>query len=81
MPNVNLGAVNGARICVIHKNVPNMIAQISTSVSNAGLNIDQLVNNSRGDYAYTVVDLADVTDDAVAEIEKIEAVISVRVIK
>ncbi len=81
MPNVKLGAVNGARVCVIHKNVPNMIAQISSAVSNAGLNIDQLVNNSHGDYAYTVVDLADVTDDAVAEIEKIDAVISVRVIK
>lgn len=81
MPNVSLGAVNGARICIIHKNVPNMIAQISTCVSNAGLNIDQLVNNSRGDYAYTVVDLANVTDDAIAQIEKIDAVISVRVIK
>lgn len=81
MPNVKLGAVNGARVCIIHKNVPNMIAQISSAVSNAGLNIDQLVNNSRGSYAYTVVDLADVTDDAVAEIEKIDAVISVRVIK
>ncbi len=81
MPNVKLGAVNGARVCVIHKNVPNTIAQISSCFSNAGLNIDQLSNNSRGDYAYTVVDIADVTDDAVKAIEEIEQVISVRVIK
>jgi len=81
MPNVKLGAINGARVCVIHKNVPNTIAQISSCFSNAGLNIDQLSNNSRGDYAYTVVDIADVTDDAVKEIEEIEQVISVRVIK
>ena len=81
MPNVKLGAVNGARVCVIHKNVPNTIALISSCFSNAGLNIDQLSNNSRGDYAYTVVDIADVTDDAVKAIEEIEQVISVRVIK
>lgn len=81
MPNVKLSPVNGERICVIHKNVPNMIAQISACVSNAGLNIDQLVNNSRGDYAYTVVDLKSVTDDAVKAIKKIDAVISVRTIK
>ena len=81
MPNVKLGDVNGARVCVIHKNVPNMIAQISSCFSNAGLNIDQLVNNSRGDYAYTVVDLADVSEDAVTAVENIDAVISVRVIK
>ncbi|MGN0173845.1 MAG: phosphoglycerate dehydrogenase [Acutalibacteraceae bacterium] len=81
MPNVDLGDVNGARVCVIHKNVTNMIAQISACFSNAGLNIDKLVNNSRGDYAYTVVDLASVSDEAVAKIKEIEAVISVRVIK
>lgn len=81
MPNVKLGEINGSRVCVIHKNVPNMIAQISACFSNAGLNIDQLVNNSRGDYAYTVVDLTDVTDDSVKDVEKIDAVISVRVIK
>ena len=81
MPNVKLSPVNGVRVCVIHKNVPNTIAQISSCFSNAGLNIDQLSNNSRGDYAYTVVDIADVTDDAIKSIEEIEQVISVRVIK
>lgn len=81
MPNVELGDVNGARVCVIHKNVTNMIAQISSCFSNAGLNIDQLVNNSRGDYAYTVIDLPEVNDDIVKAIEDIDAVISVRIIK
>lgn len=81
MPNVELGDVNGVRVCVIHKNVTNMIAQISSCFSNAGLNIDQLVNNSRGDYAYTVIDLPEVNDDIVKAIEDIDAVISVRIIK
>ena len=81
MANVKLGAVNGARVCVIHKNVPNTIAQISSCFSNVGLNIDQLSNNSRGDYAYTVADVSEVNDDAVKAIEEIEQVISVRVIK
>ena len=81
MPNVKLGAVNGARVCVIHKNVPNTIAQISSCFSNVGLNIEQLSNNSRGDYAYTVADVAEINEDAVNAIEKIEEVISVRVIK
>lgn len=81
MPNVDLGDVNGARVCVIHKNVTNMIAQISGCFSSAGLNIDQLVNNSRGDYAYTVIDLPEVNDDVVNAVEAIDAVISVRVIK
>lgn len=83
MPNVSLGNIEGTRVCVIHKNVKNMIAQISSCFSNADINIEHLTNKSKGDYAYTVVDLVDSdADDAVIEaVKNIDAVISVRVIK
>ncbi len=68
LPNVELGrAVNG-RICVIHKNIPNMLTQISGLVSQADINIDNMINKSRKDYAYTVLDVAcDNVPDAVMD--------------
>lgn len=81
MPCVDLTPVKETRVCVIHKNVPNTIAQISACFSNAGINIEQLVNNSRGDYAYTVIDVPSVTDEVETAVKAIDTVISVRVIK
>lgn len=56
MPNVELGAPTGKRICVIHKNVPNLITGITSKISEANINIENMVNKSRNDYAYTVID-------------------------
>lgn len=49
------------RITLINKNVPNIVAKISTAVSDLGINIDNILNRSKGDYAYTILDL-DETD-------------------
>lgn len=69
MPNVELGVVTGGRICVIHKNVPNLLTSITGVVSAANINIDNMVNKSRGDYAYSVIDTADKNlQDVVAKI-------------
>jgi len=68
-----------ARICVIHKNIPSMLSQISNAVSN--VNIDNMVNKSKGDYAYTILDLSEEHDDAADAIKAIEGVIRVRIIK
>lgn len=56
MPNVELGAPTDKRICVIHKNVPNLITSITSKISEANINIENMVNKSRNDYAYTVID-------------------------
>lgn len=79
LPNVTLERGNGARITCFHKNVPNMLAQISQVVSNAELNIANMLNKSKGDYAYTIVDVdAAELGDVVAQLEKIEAILKVQ---
>lgn len=81
LPNASMNAA-GDKVCVIHKNVPALISAMTAAVGNAGLNIDNMVNASKKDYAYTIMDVAgDVTDDVAAAIKAIDGVIRVRVIK
>jgi len=69
------------RICVLHANVPNVISQVTTIVGGTGANIENMMNKSKGDNAYTMVDVTgDVSDEAVAKLEAIEGVYRVRVI-
>jgi len=64
---------------VANANVPNMVGQISTILANAGLNIADLLNKSRGDVAYTIVDLdAEVPDQTLKAIREIKGVLSLR---
>ncbi len=81
MPNVKLGEINGVRTCVIHKNVPNTIAQIAACYSSEGININKQINVSRGDYAYTVIDADSINDNVVASLSAMSETIKVRVIK
>ena len=70
-----------ARICVFHKNVKNMLAQISSVVSSQGVNIDSMTSKARKDFAYTILDVeGNVNDAAVQTIKGIENVIRVRVL-
>lgn len=81
LPNASMNAV-GTKICIIHKNVPALIASMTTVVANDGLNIDNMVNASKKDFAYTMMDVAgDVTESIVNDIKAIDGVIRVRVIK
>jgi len=67
------------RLTIANKNVPNMVGQISTCLAEAGLNIEDLLNKSRGEYAYTIVDVnGAVPDSLLGEIRAIEGVIKVR---
>jgi D-3-phosphoglycerate dehydrogenase len=79
-PNLSLNAV-GTKICIIHKNVPTTLASITTAVGNEGINIENMANASKGDFAYTMLD---VTGEVPASVEgKIntgDGVIRVRVI-
>jgi D-3-phosphoglycerate dehydrogenase len=81
LPNAEMHAV-GTKICVIHKNVPAMIAAVTTAAASCGLNIENMVNASRGDFAYTMLDtVGDVSDAMVETLSKIEGIIRVRVIR
>ena len=67
------------RIGIANANVPNMVGQISTTLARAGLNIHNMLNKSRGDMAYTLVDVDSAVPDAVvAELAAIQGVLAVR---
>jgi D-3-phosphoglycerate dehydrogenase len=67
------------RVAIANANVPNMVGQISTSLAKAGLNIHNMLNKSRGDLAYTLVDVDSAVPDAViAELAAIKGVLAVR---
>lgn len=78
-PNVSMPRESNFRIAVANSNVPNMLGQISTAMANAGLNIHNMVNKSRGDMAYTLVDVdSKVKQSVIDAIAKIEGVLAVR---
>lgn len=78
-PDMKIPRSGDTRICVLHKNVPNMLAQISAVVSGAGVNIASMTNKSRKDYAYTVLDIeGTVKDSVIRDILNIRDVIRVR---
>lgn len=80
-PDASMNAA-GTKICVMHKNVPAVISALTTALGDAGLNIDNMLNKSKKDYAYTLLDVAgDVSDDVVAKLAAVDTVIKVRVIK
>ena len=79
LPACELAPAEKHRISVIHKNVPNMISQIAAVMGQANVNIEHMVNRSRGDIAYTVVDsLDDVPADIAQALSAIEGVVRAR---
>ena len=80
LPNAEMSAV-GTKVCVIHKNVPAIISQLTTVLGDAGINIENMLNKSKKDYAYTIIDaIGDVTADIIAKIDAVDGVIRVRAI-
>ena len=70
------------RIAVCHKNVPAVISKITTILGDAGVNIEEMANKSRGDYAYSLFDVDKNVDDSVIDkLASIEGIIKVRVVK
>ncbi|MGN0165754.1 MAG: phosphoglycerate dehydrogenase [Lachnospiraceae bacterium] len=71
-----------ARVCILHRNIPNMLSQFTTKFAALNVNIDNMYNKSRGDYAYSVLDVsAKVDEDTKSAIECIEGVLKVRVLQ
>ena len=81
LPNVTLERSGVMRLCVIHRNIPAMLANITTLLAKDGTNVENLSNKSKGDYAYTLVDLNTRVDDSVIEdVRNLPNVVRVRVI-
>lgn len=78
-PTINEPRTTKYRICLIHKNVPNMLAQFATLLANQEINIENMVNKAKDDYAYTIIDTNDVV--GTKEFESLENVIKVRVVE
>lgn len=81
MPAISMPRSGNHRVCVIHKNIPNMLTAITGIVAENNVNIENMLNKSRGDYAYTMID---VNVENAAEIDTrisaIEGVVKVRII-
>lgn len=78
-PEARLPRLDAWRISIANKNVPNMVGQISTNLAAAGLNIEDLLNKSLGELAYTIVDVnGAVSDTTCATIRAIDGVLSLR---
>ena len=82
MPAVSMAKTGSVRITIIHKNQPNMISTITDTISKDGINIASFEDKNRGAVAYSIIDCdSDVSSAVVGDIEKIDGVIKVRVIK
>ena len=82
-PDCSMGGCDKAgRVAVLHKNSKGMIAQYTSVLGDADINIEDMMNKSKGDYAYTLLDVdTPVTKEVVAKLEAIEGVLKVRVVK
>ena len=81
MPAVSQERSGVCRLCILHRNVPAMLANITALLSRDGVNVENMSNKSRGDYAYTIVDLGSQIDGAVIQdVKNLENVIRVRFI-
>jgi D-3-phosphoglycerate dehydrogenase len=78
-PDVAMGRESPYRVGIANTNVPNMLGQISTAMAKAGLNIHNMLNKSRGEMAYTLVDVdSAVPENVIRSLEGIEGVLMVR---
>ena len=80
-PNVEMERSGVQRLCIIHRNIPAMLANITAQLSGDGVNVENMTNKSRGDYAYTLVDVGSAVEESVIDdIRAIDGIIRVRVI-
>lgn len=82
-PNCDAGVCTTAgRITILHRNIPNMLAQFTGAFSSVNVNISDMVNKSRGEYAYTVIDVETALNEEIADrLSAIKGVLKIRIIK
>ncbi len=80
-PEVKLPRTEGHRVTIVNSNVPDMIGQISSALANKGMNIIDMLNKSKGNVAYTIIDIdKPAGDDLIEDLNKIEGILNVRAI-
>ncbi|MBQ1688139.1 MAG: 3-phosphoglycerate dehydrogenase [Lachnospiraceae bacterium] len=70
-----------SRVAICHKNIPNMLTQFTSAYSADGINIENFVNKSRGEFAYSIIDSAAAPESIVEKLNAIDGVLKVRVVK
>ncbi|MBO4422142.1 MAG: phosphoglycerate dehydrogenase [Clostridia bacterium] len=81
-PDASLPHSGDYRLCVLHRNIPGIVAQLATAVADEKLNIANMVNKSRGDYAYTIIEINGALPQAsVDKIQGLDDIIRIRVIE
>ena len=81
-PAISMPRSGDARICVLHKNVPAVISGITTICSEQGLNIENMMSKSRGEVAYTIIDLSGKADtESLDKLKAMESVVRVRILQ
>ena len=81
-PDCDLWFESGYRLCIINRNITNMVGQISAALAGCDMNIEHMLNRSKGEWAYTIIDTSSRPDDATVEaIKAIDGVVRVRVIE
>lgn len=79
-PNASMPHTGDARICVMHTNTPNMLASISAVVAAENINIENMLNRSRGEFAYTIIEISgSVPENIEDELKKVSGVIRVNI--
>ncbi len=81
MPAVSMPRSAEARVCVIHKNIPGIISAITTALAEKETNVAHMQNSSRGDFAYTILDIDSIHDGIEDKLMSVDGIIRVRVIK
>ena len=80
-PNVVMDRSGVQRLCIVHRNIPAILANVTTQLSNDGVNVENMTNKSKGDYAYTIVDVGSNVDQKILDhIVTITGVLRLRVI-
>ncbi len=69
------------RICILHLNQRNMIAQFTTILADKHINIDNFINSSKGDFAYSIIDIPTIDEETINKLQSIEGIIRFRIIK
>lgn len=82
-PNCDMGVCkNAMRVCILHRNIPNMLTKFTATIGDLNINIERMNNVTRGEYGYVMIDLGHAADEEMIDrIRKIEGVLKVRVMK
>ena len=81
-PDVFMDRGDCARVCALHRNIPNMLLKLTTVLSEGGFNIEHMTNKARGEYAYTLIDVSGtVSEENLTALKAVEGVFRIRLIQ